>query len=257
VNRVSAVLVRDGARRLCAAAVFLWLPLALFVTSNSARSAAQVSIPSNVAWTQATLEVASSGDPFRGLLLARRCDHCHGSEGFSSNPTIPNLAAMDNLTIWKQLDDFRSDTRTSLEMRAIASELSSQDSADLAAYYSMLPISPDPEDKRAFPQASPGPAEAAVAARLVTLGDGQRGIPPCQACHGPVGYVRGAPSLATQNGAYIRSQLEGFAGGLRTNDINMPMRSIAKRLKEEERQALADYYGAGLGMLPAGATQPK
>jgi len=257
VNRVSSVVVRDGARRRCAAAVFVWLPLALFVTSNGAWSTAQVRIPSNIAWTQATLEAASNGDPFRGLLLARRCDHCHGSEGFSSDPSIPNLASIDKLTVWKQLDDFRSDLRTSLPMRAIASELSSQDSADLGAYYSMLPIYPDPEDKRAFPQDSPVAANVAVAARLVSLGDGLRGIPPCQACHGPVGYVRGAPSLATQNGVYIRSQLEGFAGGLRTNDINMPMRSIAKRLTEEERQALADYYGAGLGMLPAGATQPK
>ncbi|HXZ39422.1 MAG TPA: hypothetical protein VEG68_01690, partial [Terriglobales bacterium] len=152
MNRVSSVVERDGARRRCAAAVFVWLPLALFVTSNGAWSTAQVRIPSNIAWTQATLEAASNGDPFRGLLLARRCDHCHGSEGFSSDPSIPNLASMDRLTIWKQLDDFRSDLRTSLPMRAIASELSSQDSADLGAYYSMLPIYPDPEDKRAFPQ---------------------------------------------------------------------------------------------------------
>jgi cytochrome c553 len=164
---------------------------------------------------------------------------------------------MDKLALWKQLDDFRSDRRNSLLMRPIAGELTSQDSADLAAYYSMLPTFLDPEDKRAFPQGSPAEADVAVAVRLVTLGDGLRGIPPCQACHGGVGYVRGAPSLAIQNGAYILNQLEGFAGGLRTNDIDMPMRSIAKRLTDHERQTLADYYGSGLGMLPASATEPK
>jgi hypothetical protein len=45
-----------------------------------------------VAWTEETLTIVSSGDAFRGLLLARRCNHCHGEEGFSSVPAFPNLA---------------------------------------------------------------------------------------------------------------------------------------------------------------------
>ena len=234
-------------------AAVLGLPLALFGASYLARSASPAEIPSEVAWTEATLTQANGGDPFRGLLLARRCDHCHGAEGFSDDAAVPNLANLDRLTIWKQLEDYRTDKRASLVMRGIAVPLSTQNRADLAAYYSMLPNSPDPQDKRVFPQAAANGMEASLASRLVTLGDGQRGIPPCQACHGPVGSVRGAPSLATQNGAYVLSQLEGFASGLRTNDINMPMRSIAHQLTEEERRALADYYGSGLGLLPGGA----
>ncbi len=234
------------------AAVFA-LPLALSAGSYVARSASPPEIPSNVAWTETTLAAANEGDAFRGLLLARRCDHCHGAEGFSDDSSIPNLASIDRLTIWKQLEDYRADKRASLVMRGIAGSLSAQNAADVAAYYSMLPNSPDPQDKRVFPQAAPSGAEAGLASRLVTLGDGQRGIPPCQSCHGPVGWVRGAPSLATQNGAYILSQLDGFASGLRTNDINLRMRSVALQLTEEERRALADYYGSGAGLFPGGA----
>jgi len=244
---------RDSRMRCLIAAAVVGLPLALFGAAYFARSATPPEIPSNVAWTESTLVVANSGDPFRGLLLARRCDHCHGVEGFSNDPSIPNLAALDRLTIWKQLDDYRTDKRASLVMRGIALPLSAQNSADLAAYYSVLPNLPDPQDKRVFPQADPNNGGASLAARLVTLGDGERGIPPCQSCHGPVGSVRGAPSLATQNGAYILSQVEGFATGLRTNDINMPMRSIARQLTRDEQRALADYYGSGSGLLPAGA----
>jgi cytochrome c553 len=204
-------------------------------------------IPSNVAWTEETLRVVSAGDAFHGLLLARRCNHCHGEEGFSSVPEYPNLAGLDRLSFWKQMQDFRSGKRSSPVMEAIAEGLSARDSADLAAYFAMLPTTSDAQDHRAFPQAMHEPSRASMAIRLIVFGDGQRGIPPCQACHGPVSYVKGAPPLATQNGAYLQLQLEQFSNGYRTNDINVRMRSIARQLTEEEKMAVSAYYGAGLG----------
>ena len=206
-----------------------------------------VRVSSNVAWTDETLALISSGDAFRGLLLARRCNRCHGEEGFSSVPVFPNLAGEDRLSFWKQMQDFRSGKRTSPVMADIADGLSARASADLAAYYSMLPTMNDPQDTRAFPQAMQNPLRAAMAIRLIVFGDGQRGIPPCQSCHGPVGSVKGAPPLATQNGGYLLLQLDHFSNGYRTNDINVRMRSIARQLTEEERTALSEYYGAGLG----------
>ena len=211
-----------------------------------------VRIPSNVAWTARTIALASSGNALRGLLIARRCDRCHGREGFSSSPSVPNLAAMDRLVVWKQLDDFRSGKRSSPVMQPIANSLSLEDSADVAAYYWMMPIAPDPQDDRAFPQPLSDPKHEAVAGRLINAGDGNRGLPPCQACHGPIGFVTGAPSLATQNATYRREQIEAFASGRRANDINMRMRSIAAQLTEEEKHALAESYGAGLGESSAG-----
>jgi len=156
------------------------------------------------------------------------------------------LAAMDRLVVWKQLDDFRSGKRNSRVMQPIANSLSAQDSADVAAYYWLMPIAPDPQDDRAFPQPLSDPKLGAVAVRLITAGDGTRGLPPCQACHGSIGWVTGAPSLATQNATYLLEQIEGFASGQRRNDINLRMRSIAAQLTEEERHALAESYGAGL-----------
>ncbi len=233
------------------------LPVSLAANAfffQSAEMQPPVRIPSNVAWTEDIVANATSGDALRGLLIARRCDHCHGSEGFSSDGSIPNLAAMDRLSTWKQLQDFRSGKRNSPIMQMFARPLSTQEFSDLAAYYSMLPNAPDPQDNRVFPQHSPDTAHADVASQLVTLGDGSRGIPPCQSCHGPAGYVKGAPTLATQNSAYILTQLEAFATGSRANDINVRMRTIASQLTEDERHAVSDYYGAGLGILPAGAT---
>jgi cytochrome c553 len=214
-------------------------------------------IPSDVSWTHETIAAASSGDAFRGMLLARRCEHCHGAEGFSAVATTPNLAAMERLATWKQLEDFRSHKRASAVMEAIAGSLSSRDVADVVAYYAKLPVFQDPQDERSFPQAAPDHGHAAIASRLISFGDGERGIPPCQACHGPVAYRPGAPALATQNADYVLDQLEAFASRRRTNDINMPMRTIASLLTEDERHALAEYYGAGLGIDAGSATGPR
>ncbi len=244
--------LRIGARWLGTLLVLLAMTLLFSGRDSSAQKEAEnsdlpVRIPSNVAWTEETLAIISRGDAFRGLLLARRCNHCHGEEGFSSVPAFPNLAGEDRLSFWKQMQDFRSGKRTSPVMQGIAEGLSARDAADLAAYYAMLPTASDAQDNRAFPQAMTDPSHASMAIRLIVFGDGQRGIPPCHSCHGPVSYVNGAPPLATQNGDYLEQQLEHFSNGDRANDINVRMRSIARQLTAEEKTAVSEYYGAGLG----------
>lgn len=214
-------------------------------------------VPSYVSWTPETIAAASAGDPFRGMLLAKRCDHCHGSEGFSPAAPTPNLAGMDTLAVFKQLEDFQTHKRLSRAMNPIAESLSPRDVVDVAAYYAKVPVYADPQDNRAFPQSKPEYTHEAMALHLISFGAGERGIPPCQACHGPVAYRPGAPSLATQNADYVLIQLEAFASGARTNDINMPMRTVAGLLTEEERHALAEYYGSGLGLEPGSSTGQK
>lgn len=223
----------------------------------SASSQPPLRIPSEVAWTEETIAIASNGDIVRGLVLARRCIRRHGQEGFSNDPLVPNLAGMDKLTMWKQLNDFRTGKRRSSIMNPVAAALAIPDYADLAAYYTMLPTYPDPQDVRSFPQPVPTGTHTSLAARLIFGGDGARGIPPCQACHGPIGQKNGAPSLLTQNSDYIHQELEGFANGIRANDIDMPMRTIASLMTDDEKQAVAAYYGAGLGSLPVGAPPPN
>lgn len=217
------------------------------------KPASNVKAPSDVAWTADTIAQLDGGDTVRGMVIARRCEKCHGEEGFSDTGEVPNLASMNKLAFWKEMEDFRTGKRRSPIMQPMASVLTPQEEADLAAYYALLPAIPDPQDTRVK---APPPMDAqtsGIAARLVALGDGTRGIPPCQGCHGPVGNVRGAPSLATQNADYILDQLDSFADGSRANDINLPMRTIAAQLTEPERKALSVYYGSGLGAMPGAA----
>lgn len=241
MNRVRAITCGFGS-----AIILLGFALPFGLSGHPpGESSPPLRVPSDVAWTRDTIKLASGGDAFRGMLVARRCGHCHGLEGFSAQPFIANLAGIDRLSIWKQLQDFRSGKRISPVMQAMVLPLSARDLADISAYFSMLPTFADSQDNRSFPQTVADRGQVPAAQRLVAFGDGRRGIPPCQACHGPVGHVKGAPALSTQNGRYVLAQLQHFADGTRANDINMVMRTIARQLTSAEQEGLAEYYGGG------------
>jgi cytochrome c553 len=168
---------------------------------------------------------------------------CHGERGVSPSTLIPTLAGMDSAVIYKQLDDYRSGKRLWGVMGAIATALTVQDSADVAAYFGgrtdgLPPLAGEgiPESGRSLRQSDP-------TIRLVFAGDPKRGVPPCAACHGPGAHKLGAPALQGQHAAYIERQLAAFAQGIRQNDINEQMRTIAAQLTPDEMHAIAVYYG--------------
>jgi cytochrome c553 len=197
--------------------------------------------PSRIAWTSSTLGQIRAGNAQHGSFIALNCTACHGEGGGSKSTFIPILAGMDPAVIFKQLDDYRSGKRLWGVMGAIAKALSTLDSADVAAYFAVRPKGLVAIARGGSLHAK---AESDSARRLAFIGDEQRGIPPCTACHGPNGYKIGAPPLAGQPVAYIERQLAAFAQGLRQNDINEQMRAIARQLTPSEMHALAAFYGA-------------
>src|SRR5262249_49642584 len=106
-----------------------------------------------------------------------------------------------------------------------------------------MPASTTPRRVRKQPSCRCCSEANSIGTRLVFVGDPQRGIPPCAACHGPNGYKIGAPRLTGQHVAYIERQLTAFSQGIRENDINEPMRMISKQLTSGEIHALAAFYG--------------
>jgi cytochrome c553 len=197
--------------------------------------------PSRIAWISSTLGQIRAGNAQHGSFIALNCTACHGEGGVGKSTLIPILAGMDSAAIFKQLDDYRSSKRPWGVMGAIAKALSTQDSADVAAYFAARPNGLAALARGGSLHAK---AESDSARRLAFIGDEQRGIPPCTACHGPNGYKIGAPPLAGQPVAYIERQLAAFAQGLRQNDINEQMRAIARQLTPSEMHALAAFYGA-------------
>jgi cytochrome c553 len=199
-------------------------------------------ISTYVVWDESTIHQAMSGDASRGEFIAVNCTACHGDKGLTDQAWIPNLAGLNRLVIYKQLSDFRSETRLSDPMSAIAQSLTPQDWADVATYFSSLPGGPRDSAERATTEVNYRTQDATQ--RLIFAGDPQRGIAGCATCHGPGAYRLGAPGLTNQNAQYIEQQLQDFAQGLRSNDMNMPMRTIAGMLKSEEMHAVAVAFAS-------------
>jgi cytochrome c553 len=223
----------------------IYLALGLHTHGNSFNTIQPpLRVPTYVAWTETTIRQATSGDPKRGEFIAVNCTACHGEHGLASDSWIPKLAGIDRLVMYKQLDDFRSETRLSGPMSAIAQSLPPEQYADLAAYFASQPGLARTDGERA-PRADRSYHNSDALQRLIYAGDPKRGIPACASCHGPGGYLIGAPALIHQNALYLEQQLQAFAQGTRANDMNMPMRTIAVQLTPAEMKSLAAAYSKG------------
>jgi cytochrome c553 len=194
---------------------------------------------SQVVWTPGVLNILAEAKPERGRAkVVEVCVACHGEQGVSTAPEYPHLAGQSGAAIYKQLNDYRTGSRTHQLMTDIARALDEAALADVAAYYA------------GQPKRNPNPAtlaeSPAAIVRLVELGDPSRNIPPCASCHRPgSGGPIETPILAEQGQEYIVRQLTLYASGERHNDVYGRMRLVAARLTPAEINALAAYYRAG------------
>ena len=67
------------------------------------------------------------------------CAACHGANGVSVSDTIPNLAAQRAGYLETQLKALKDGTRKNPIMNAIATQLSAEDTANVAAYFASQP----------------------------------------------------------------------------------------------------------------------
>lgn len=184
--------------------------------------------PSNVIVTAQMMETTADVSIGRGATLAQQCTMCHGTRGISQ-ANMPNLAAQDPASIYKQLRDYKSGHRQSAIMRPMAAGLSDRDMRDIAAYYASLPAAPPPEAHPEMPV-------------LVRNGAPMRNIGACATCHGPIAKKTAAPYLRGQPADYLRDQLQRFASGERRNDLNAQMRNAARQMTPEEIDEVVRYY---------------
>src|SRR5471032_927613 len=177
----------------------------------------------------------AAGDTTAGQAKAAVCGACHGPDGNSMAPNFPKLAGQGERYLNKQLHDIKSGKRTVLEMTGLLTNLSDQDLADLAAYFSSQKGSVGAADPKLVAQ-----GEA-----LFRGGKLDQGMPACIGCHSPNGggnAEAGFPHLGGQHADYIKKQLTAFREGERTNDGDtMVMRTIASKLSNKDIEALASY----------------
>src|SRR5260370_35474083 len=107
---------------------------------------------------------------------------------------------MNSAVIYKQLDDYRSGKRLWGVMSALATALTDQDSADVAAYFAHRPNGLTPVAGEGAPPAGRRRSQPDPGIRRGFAGDPTPGRRPCAACQAPRAQTVGTPPLTGQHG---------------------------------------------------------
>ena len=164
-----------------------------------------------------------------------RCQECHGINGISTDPKIPNHAGQYANYLAKQLRDFQSGARVHAVMSIMAEDLSTEDIADISTYFA-----------NQTPMQGDANGNTELANKLFTQGDQGRDIPACNTCHGNNGKGNTSgnityPLIGGQRSIYLRSQLMNWKLDDRHNSPESVMNKIGHLLSEDEINALANY----------------
>lgn len=175
----------------------------------------------------------NTGDATRNVTA---CIACHGAAGNSTISQNPKLAGQHGAYIHKQLVDFKGPARNNAIMTSIAKGMTEDDIQNVIAYLAK---------QKPSPGAAKNKDTVELGKKIYRGGIAEKSVPACAACHSAngVGIPAQYPRLAGQHQDYTAAQLIAFRTGARKN--SEPMTTIAKRMSDEEIQAVSDYV-AGL-----------
>jgi cytochrome c553 len=139
------------------------------------------------------------------VLAVQVCAACHGVNGQSQSPMVPNLAGQQKDYLVNQLQDYRDQTRSNKYgvqfMWGMARSLTNKQIQELADYFSKLPPK----------QATTYTGDASTLARgkeIFENGIPAQGVIQCNSCHGPKGEGMATfPRIAGQHAYYLIQQL--------------------------------------------------
>ena len=171
------------------------------------------------------------------------CAACHMADGNSQLPANPKLAGQHEDYLFKQLREFKGwngnpPVRENAIMGGMVAALEEPDMRALAKYFASFELQPEPAKNLETIE---------LGQQIWRAGIASKGVPACAACHGPAGAGIPAqyPRLSGQFAEYIDTQMKAFRDGVRKNDPNGMMRTIAIKMTDPEIKAVSDY-AAGL-----------
>ncbi len=139
------------------------------------------------------------------VLAVQVCASCHGVNGQSQSPMVPNLAGQQREYLVNQLQDYRDHTRSNKYavqyMWGMASSLTDKQIQELADYFSKRP------PVRAG-KVSSSDLKLARGKEIFENGIPAKGVIQCNSCHGPKGEGMATfPRIAGQHTYYLIRQL--------------------------------------------------
>lgn len=168
-------------------------------------------------------------------IVSGRCFLCHGLEGEAASAVFPRLAGQHWEYTTKQLSEFKSGKRKSDTMQPQAEDLTPEEMKAIGVYF---------EGKRVPGREVTDEELHAVGKFIYHRGNQFSGLPSCASCHGVKGHgTPQLPRLAGQHPRYTEEQIKQFNKRERTND-NAVMHTVASKMSELERHAVAQYISA-------------
>ncbi len=151
------------------------------------------------------------------------CANCHGEDGVSKTPEVPNLAGQNPAYLLEQIRKFGSGERKDAFMQGLIKVLKDEERIQAAAYYASMPVPPSKADATLVPKGK----------ELFTK--------LCVRCHGD--QARGNetyPRLAGQKLPYLQTTITRYRDqtGIRNNQL---MAIATSTLKNDDITALAHY----------------
>jgi cytochrome c553 len=188
--------------------------------------------------------LSSLAAPFEDSMAQRTlaCTGCHGDQGRAGpDGYYPRLAGKPAGYLYNQLRNIQEGRRHYPLMAGLIEPLDDRYLTDIALYFSKLQLPyPTPEPVRL-------PTEVLARGRtLVTQGDAQRDIPPCQQCHGEAltGAQPHVPGLLGLPRDYLNAQLGGWRTGQRQAQSPDCMAPIARQLTAQDLTAVTGWLAS-------------
>lgn len=153
------------------------------------------------------------------------CSHCHGEDGNSKRPDIPNLAGQNPDYLLEQIDMFADGRRKNFVMNTLTKDFTAEDRINLSVYYSEQKVKPQDFD----------PGKASHGERIYQT--------VCVMCHGTDGHGnQGFARIAGQQIEFVQLTLKRF----RTNATNPDPTRKVKRSNQRMEQVTANLTDADI-----------
>ena len=166
-------------------------------------------------------------NPAAGKRAATPCAGCHGYDGNSLNPYMPNLAGQPMEYLIKAIKDYRDGRRKEELMQEPVGRLSDRSITNIAAYYAhQTPQTPLSED----PSGAFNP-----------LAGGEKIAASCNGCHGEAGNSRkpGIPSLTGLHEKYLVAAIKAYQRGTHKHEL---MAKLVSHLSDTDIEKVSFYY---------------
>jgi len=175
-------------------------------------------------------QTAIEGGEDRTLL----CKRCHGSDGNSLQPDVPNLAGQNAKYLLEQINKFATRERDDFVMSDLAAHFTAEDKVNIAIFYHSQQVKPQSVDEK---KASEGKA---LYHRV------------CSACHGIEGYGnQKLARLAGQKPVYIMNVLKAFRDNAnnpvareKSQRKSETMEGVVKNLSNDQIESVAAYVAS-------------